>query len=91
VVGARGAWVPTATSHRGRCLRSTLPKTCKDVIFIGIGEPPGMRKHGLPFRVAGLGGLVMESHPPALNHRVVERQHGSLLRLVHFLLVGPSL
>jgi hypothetical protein len=32
----------------------------------------GMRRPVLPFQVAGLGGLVTESHPPALNHRVVE-------------------
>jgi hypothetical protein len=69
---ARGAWVPTAMSHRGRCLRLMLPETCKGAIFIRIGEPMGMRRLGLPFRVAGVGGLVMESRPPTLNHRVLE-------------------
>jgi hypothetical protein len=65
-------WVPIATSHRGRCLRPTLPKTRKGAIFICIREPLGMRRLGLPFWVAGLGGLVMESRPAALNFRVVE-------------------
>jgi hypothetical protein len=65
-------WVPTATSHRGRCLRPTLPQTRKGVIFIRIGEPQGMWRPGLTFRIAWLGGLVMESYLPTLNRRVVE-------------------
>jgi hypothetical protein len=68
-----------------------LPKTRKGAIFIRIGEPSGMRRPGLPFLVAGLGGLVMESCPPALNLMVVEKQRGSSLRLVHFRLVGLAL
>jgi hypothetical protein len=31
-----------------------------------------MQRLGLPFWVTELGGLVMESHPPELNRRVVE-------------------
>jgi hypothetical protein len=50
-----------------------------------------MRRPGLPFLVAGLGGLVMESCPPALNLMVVEKQRGSSLQLVHFRLVGLAL
>jgi hypothetical protein len=72
VPGARGAWVPIATSHHGQCLRPTLPETHKGVIFIHIREPPGMQRPRLPFHVVGLGGLVMESRPPALNRKVVE-------------------
>jgi hypothetical protein len=49
-----------------------LPKIHKGAVFIRIGVPPGMQRPGLPFRVAGLGGLVTESRPSTLNHRVVE-------------------
>jgi hypothetical protein len=28
VLGARGLWVLTMTSHHGRCLRPALPETC---------------------------------------------------------------
>jgi hypothetical protein len=72
MLGARGAWVPTAMSHRGRCLRLKLSETHKGAMFICIGEPLGMRRPGLPFQVAGLGRLVTESHPPMLNRRVAE-------------------
>jgi hypothetical protein len=49
-----------------------LPENRKWSIFIRIREPPGTRWLGLPFRVAGLGGLVIESYPPTLNCRVVQ-------------------
>jgi hypothetical protein len=49
-----------------------LPETLKGAIFIRIGEPLCMQRLGLPLRVAGLGGLVTESHLPVLNRRVVE-------------------
>jgi hypothetical protein len=67
-----GEWVPTTTSHRGRCLRPMLPETQKGAIFTRIEEPLGMRRLDLPFRVAGLGGLVTESRLPMLNRRAVE-------------------
>jgi hypothetical protein len=68
---ARGMWVPAATSYCGRCLRPMLPETRKWAIFICIWEPPGMRRPDVPYRVAGLGGLVTESYPVALNRRLV--------------------
>jgi hypothetical protein len=49
-----------------------LLETRKGAIFIRIEEPPGMQRSGLPFWVSKLGRLVTESHPPMLNHRVVE-------------------
>jgi hypothetical protein len=76
VPGARGVLVPTAMSHRGWCFRPTLLKTPKGAIFISIREPSGMQKPGLPFWVVWLGGLVTESRPLALNHKVVKRRRG---------------
>jgi hypothetical protein len=39
VRSARGAWVPTAMSNRGRFLGSTLPETCNGRCLSALGSP----------------------------------------------------
>jgi hypothetical protein len=70
-------WIPYSSAqcqgHVGSyCYVPSWPVLNIDATRIYIDEPPCMQRPRLPFRVARIGGLVMESHPPALNHRVVE-------------------
>jgi hypothetical protein len=84
VTSVETGWIPYSSAQcQGRvgsyCYVPSWPVLKTDATqnpqrgdLICIREPLGMRRPELPFWVARLGGLVMESRPTVLNRRLVE-------------------
>jgi hypothetical protein len=91
VHSVRWEWVPTATSHRGRCLRTTPHEVWNELCLSVTGSHQVCGGPGPLPGSLGKADYWGRSSPPTLNCKVEGWWRATLPRLVLFMLMGPPL